>query len=154
MNDREREWREAAELGQTLREAIGRPDCDPRYWDRDGKVIADNDILPVFKKWELLRDSEYCVIRETCTPFAELIATKWIGIEHGWNEGKPLIFETILFKPRGESGEEFRMFYATEAEAEAGHEWLRLECLAPPASRLWSRPDLGKEEAKQEKEKS
>lgn len=144
MNDRERELREAAELGQKIRELIGQPESDPRYFDREGKVIPDDDLLCAHTKWDLLFcDSKYHIVRETCTAFAELIVTVWLGVEHGWREGKPLIFETTLYKPQGSNDEEFHMFDATEAGAEAGHEWLRVVCLDPPESRRWSRPDLG-----------
>ena len=48
-----------------------------------------------------------------------LISTVFLGIDHQWGRGPPLLFETMVFG--GElSGEQVR--YSTLREAKAGHE--------------------------------
>lgn len=65
------------------------------------------------------------------------ISTVWLGLDHRWNKGRPLIFETMLFVPqikvhiingkvhhhnRESIGETWR--YSTEEEAIRGHKML------------------------------
>lgn len=47
------------------------------------------------------------------------ISTVFLGIDHSFGEGPPLIFETMVFANR--AGEEAMWRYSTWAEAEAGH---------------------------------
>ena len=46
------------------------------------------------------------------------VSTVWLGLDHSWDDGPPLIFETMVFGGALE-GEMER--YSTEAEAVAGH---------------------------------
>jgi hypothetical protein len=46
------------------------------------------------------------------------ISTVWLGLDHGWGGGPPLIFETMVFGGPM-SGEMDR--YSTEAQAVEGH---------------------------------
>ena len=48
-----------------------------------------------------------------------LVSTVFLGLDHQWGYGPPLVFETMLFDGP-EDGYQER--YATWAEAEAGHE--------------------------------
>lgn len=48
------------------------------------------------------------------------ISTVWLGLDHSFMNGKPLIFETMVFK--GDSYAELDMErYSTEQEAKEGH---------------------------------
>ena len=52
------------------------------------------------------------------------VSTIWLGLDHGFGEGPPMIFESMAFK---KSGKKFREEidcerYSTEEEARAGHE--------------------------------
>jgi hypothetical protein len=60
------------------------------------------------------------------------VSTVWLGIDHGWGTGPPLIFETLVFG--GPLAEEMER-YSTLEEARYGHEFmlmrltsLRAEC--------------------------
>jgi hypothetical protein len=46
------------------------------------------------------------------------VSTVWLGINHRWGPGPPLIFETMIFGGEHDQG---CMRYATEEQAEAGH---------------------------------
>lgn len=84
----------------------------PLYYDYDGKPI---DVLA----WALLfQDSEARTVgRDQCGPY--LISTVWLGLDHGPHEGKPILFETMVFSPEESDIECVR--YSTWAEAEEGH---------------------------------
>lgn len=62
-----------------------------------------------------------------------LVSTVWLGLDHSFGDGPPLIFETMVFPPDDDGGqswsEEYCERYSSEDEARAGHEtalaWLR-----------------------------
>ena len=47
-----------------------------------------------------------------------LVSTIWLGMNHQWGAGPPLIFETMIF---GGEHDQWQERYSTRAEAEAGH---------------------------------
>lgn len=60
------------------------------------------------------------------------ISTVWFGLDHQWDDnGKPLIFETMIFNKNGFS-EIYMDRYSTWDEAEEGHqkaiEWVNNGC--------------------------
>lgn len=81
------------------------------YYDRKGEPIS-------MDRWVELSVSEYKRIDSTELPGDVLVSTVWLGLNHSWLGGPPLIFETMVFGGRLH-GEMDR--YATEAEAQAGH---------------------------------
>ena len=48
------------------------------------------------------------------------MSTVWLGIDHAWGGGPPVIFETMVFA-EGSSLDEDCHRYCTEAEAKQGH---------------------------------
>jgi hypothetical protein len=46
------------------------------------------------------------------------VSTVFLGLDHGWNEARPLIYETMVF---GGPLDEEQERYSTREEAEAGH---------------------------------
>jgi len=46
------------------------------------------------------------------------VSTVWLGLNHNFGPGKPLIFETMVF---GGEHSDWQDWYSTEAEAIAGH---------------------------------
>ena len=48
------------------------------------------------------------------------VSTVWLGFDHGFGEGPPLIFETMVFGPGQE--DEYQERYATAEEAKVGHQ--------------------------------
>jgi len=47
------------------------------------------------------------------------VSTVFIGLDHGWGEGPPILFETMIF---GGKHDQFQERYPTWDEAVAGHE--------------------------------
>jgi hypothetical protein len=73
-------------------------------------------------RWgELHDDIDYIVVEKTPMMYHDEpveISTVWLGINHNWHDGPPIIFETMVFGGPND-GECFR--YSTEKEAREGH---------------------------------
>lgn len=90
-----------------------------RHYDRNGVVIG-------LLAWgQLFANADYKrVARTTVTDTADPaktydVSTIWIGVDHNWGVGAPLIFETMVF---GEGSDVFaRDRYSTEPQAREGH---------------------------------
>ena len=84
------------------------------YYDINGDEIS----LERFS--ELCRDLDYRRIGRTRVGDA-MVSTVWLGINHNWSEGRPHIFETMIFKG-DDTGEEECWRYPTLERAIAGHQ--------------------------------
>lgn len=85
-----------------------------RHYDKLGMPMRMSDFVEKFEDWEY---------RHICTftnAFCR-VSTVWLGIDHGYNNETPIIFETMVFIC-GESIDCDR--YTTEAEARRGHDAL------------------------------
>lgn len=81
------------------------------YYDRQGREI-DAD------KWsELFRYKEYKRVANTELKGVQ-VSTIWLGLNHQWDGGKPLVFETMVF---GGKHDKCMERYTTESEARIGH---------------------------------
>lgn len=81
-------------------------------FDRDGKPLE-------FMEWAIkMNDAEYKRVARTELGDV-LVSTVWLGLNHSWDDGPPLIFETMIF---GGPHDDWMDRYSTEAEALAGHE--------------------------------
>jgi len=59
-----------------------------------------------------------CIVQQTT--FEEIkVSTVFLGIDHAFGSGPPLLFETMIF---GGKYDEYQERYSTWAQAEAGHE--------------------------------
>jgi hypothetical protein len=73
----------------------------PRYYHRDGTPIQTGDGTADTLIWaELFEDSKGRTIGNVTTLYGERLSTVWLGMDHGWGGGPPLIFETMLFAPK------------------------------------------------------
>mgnify|MGYP001603975392 FL=1 len=81
-------------------------------------------------------DPAYKRVAETTLADGTWVSTVWLGLNHNWAAGPPLIFETMAF----ESGEHLNELetarYATEAQAIAGHARIVRRWKAKVARRL------------------
>lgn len=103
-----------------------------RYYDKDGTPISD--VLAWGKK---LEDIEYKRVAKTTLPDGTWVSTVWLGLDHQYGDGPPLIFETMVFEAEHDLGELDQKRYSTLAEAEDGHNamvkrWLRGRSLDAP----------------------
>lgn len=94
-------------------------------YDREGEPIEDT------MEWaRLMEDLEYKILAQHKVgrgpQGVKFLSTVWLGLNHNFqNAGPPLIFETMLFT-HGAWHTLLQYRYATEEEALATHEILRL----------------------------
>lgn len=100
------------------------------WYDKEGNPLLTDDALVGSSEWErkmneiekLLSDKNYKIIKQEWTPDKKhWVSTVWLGLDHNFGEGPPLIFETMVFK-EGDAGELER--YSTQEEALRGHKKL------------------------------
>ena len=83
----------------------------PTHFYPDGKPIEDDELMPAWKKWAILfeqRDENRFVGTDSGTLYGEKLSTVWLGLDHSWGGGPPLIFETMLFAPTDPDAREDR----------------------------------------------
>jgi hypothetical protein len=86
------------------------------YYSRTGQQITSDEWAALFgqKEYQQLASTHVGV-----SGSQPLVSTIWLGIDHNWGGGEPLIFETMVF---GGSLDQECERYTSEAEAIAGHE--------------------------------
>ena len=97
-----------------------------RFYNKKGEPLS-------MMAWaRLLGDREYATVAYDEIGVAVKVSTVWLGLDHNWGGGRPLIFETMAFTFRDEpyvmpSGDEYwwegveQYRYHTLEEALAGH---------------------------------
>lgn len=83
------------------------------YYARDGSPMSQEEWMVRFG------DEPYKRVARTAIGGDVSVSTVWLGLDHGWSRGQPLIFETMVF---GGPLDEYQERYATLEAAEAGHE--------------------------------
>jgi hypothetical protein len=82
------------------------------WYDLDGNPVGRDD-------WERMWDDfENRQIARTQVGDVD-ISTVWLGLNHQFGDGPPLIFETMIF---GGTHDEWQWRYATKEAALAGHD--------------------------------
>jgi hypothetical protein len=73
----------------------------PHYYHRDGKpIIFDPQLgIPEVTQWATYFENANRQVRQTMTPYGERLSTVFLGMDHSFFGGPPLIFETMLFAP-------------------------------------------------------
>lgn len=98
-----------------------------RFYDKLGNPLT-------LLEWDtFLRertDPDYKRVAQTTLPDGKWISTVWLGYNHQWGEGPPLIFETMVFTSCDYLEDLDIDRYTTLADAEAGHiimvaKWLK-----------------------------
>lgn len=86
----------------------------PMYYRRDGTPYSGT------MEWaEDFEKSDRRVAKDVLAD-GKVVSTVFLGLDHNWGGGKPLIFETMVFSEIG--GEEVDIErYSTEEEAVEGH---------------------------------
>jgi hypothetical protein len=96
------------------------------YYDRDSTPIT---------RLQWARDLENrskVRVAETTLADGTWISTVWLGLDHQFDAGPPLIFETMVFPSPGELVDRECERYSTEAEALAGHDAMVRKWSATP----------------------
>jgi hypothetical protein len=88
------------------------------YYDHDGNPMSHEDWVASF---ENPKD------KHVCQQFVDnyWVSTTWLGLDHNWGGGPPLIFETMVFRAVGGEVISWESLlcerYSTEKEALRGH---------------------------------
>jgi len=85
-----------------------------------GKEAVRVNGVMVWAKW-LEENEDKKIIRQEELSDGKWVSTVFLGLDHNFGGGKPLIFETMVFPKWGELGELDMDRYSTYKEAEAGH---------------------------------
>ena len=87
------------------------------FFDKAGQPISSDEVMR--RRYGPDRKvSDYARIGST--EIGDIhISTVWLGMDHQFEDGPPLIFETMVF---GGPLADYQWRYATEAEAIAGHD--------------------------------
>ena len=91
------------------------------WYNRDGQaidVLTANRLLgdPDYKRVEL---TEVASVTDSSERY--LVSTVWLGLDHSFTGGNPVLFETMVFLNGDTASDEWARRYNTEAEAKAGH---------------------------------
>ena len=82
------------------------------YYDRDGGSITSEQWM------ELRRDDSYWRVGLTDLGRRGRVSTVWLGLNHAYDDGPPVIFETLVFGgPLSDAMER----YTTLEQARVGH---------------------------------
>jgi len=84
----------------------------------DDKYGKPMELMEWAKK---LEDSKYKIIKQTTLPDGKLVSTVWLGLNHNFGAGDPLIFETMVFPNKKDFGELDVDRYSTLEQAKLGH---------------------------------
>ncbi|MBT9166763.1 MAG: hypothetical protein DDT19_00087 [Syntrophomonadaceae bacterium] len=86
-------------------------------------VLRDKQAIPVddVRVWGRAFEKDR-VVRQETLPNGLFVSTVFLGIDHGWSEQKPLIFETMVFPSEADLNELDMERYSTWEEAEQGHQ--------------------------------
>jgi hypothetical protein len=85
--------------------------------DEAGEPVPCPDLL----KWSaFLRDIGHRMVAKTDLPDGAMVSTVFLGTDHQFGDGPPLLFETMIFHGDPGTGDECWR-YATRAEALEGH---------------------------------
>jgi hypothetical protein len=85
------------------------------WYDKKGRAI---DMAEASR---LLEDPNYKGVKEDTLPNGKWVSTVWIGLDHQFGNGPPLIFETMVFSKKGNWQELDRDRYSTQEDALKGH---------------------------------
>lgn len=77
--------------------------------------ILEEDVI----KWAQWYKKANRVVKKTDLPGGVRVSTVFLGIDHNFMGGTPLLFETMIF---GGENNEFQERYSTWEEAEEGHQ--------------------------------
>lgn len=91
--------------------------ADDRYYILEGREIKP---VPDVRTWgAFFNNNEARTVGRDVLDGEVTISTVFLGINHNWGDGPPVLFETMIF---GGEHDEAQWRYHTYDEAEAGHQ--------------------------------
>lgn len=87
--------------------------------DEDGEPMklegSMHEIMLIYSRWRTTHDPH--VFDDTINDIR--ISTVFLGMDHGWGTGPPVLFETMIF---GGEYDEYQRRYYNKIQAKAGHD--------------------------------
>lgn len=90
----------------------------PKYYrlvNKRAVPVAGDDVMVWAREFER---GDKRRVDETRLPGGVRVSTVFLGLDHAWDAGPPLIFETMIF---GGKHDEYQERYSTWKQAVAGH---------------------------------
>ena len=87
---------------------------DKYILDANGDPVECDDLI----KWGKALENETARCVDRTEKNGVLVSTVFLGIDHSFGNGEPLLFETMIF---GGPHDQFTDRYTTRADAQAGH---------------------------------
>lgn len=84
------------------------------YYDMQGNPID-------MQEWVVLFGKKERIIKQETLPNGKFVSTVYLGLDHSFGMGGPLIFETMVFPNKGSWNDIDMERYATLEEAKEGH---------------------------------
>lgn len=89
------------------------------YWILDTEHTPIETDATTWATW--FEDFTHRRITQTTLPNGMWVSTVFLGFDHSFGEGPPILFETMVFKSPQDLDEQDMDRYASYTEAEAGH---------------------------------
>ena len=99
------------------------------WYRRNGQRYRDNEPAIGSPAWQAmmqevekdLTNMDTKLVARDELPDGKVVSTVWLGFDHNYSDGPPLIFETMVFPSEGDWDEIAVDRYSTEQEAMEGH---------------------------------
>lgn len=86
------------------------------YYKLDGKTPVECTLME-YAEW-MQENPDKRIVKQTTLPDGTKISTVFLGLNHAWGDGPPILFETMVF---GGEHDQFQERYETWGQAEEGH---------------------------------
>lgn len=91
----------------------------PTYYRLDGKTPVPTDMYTWATSYDDPRKKRVAITRLYGHEIA--VSTVFLGLDHNWSDGPPILFETMVFALAHPKIDELTERYHTWEEAETGH---------------------------------
>ena len=85
-----------------------------KHYILKNKKLIETDLLT----WAKFMENPERIVKQEYLPNGYEVSTVFLGIDHNFGVGEPLLFETMVF---GKDNEEYIDRYTTYEESEIGH---------------------------------
>ena len=89
------------------------------WYDRQGQPLDVEQANTLLGDMDYKRVALTEITSSSDPSIKHRVSTVWLGCDHSFGEGAPIIFETMVFGIEG--ADEYMQRYATEEQARAGH---------------------------------
>ena len=90
-------------------------------YDPSGKKYDGSDNAAIKQYASDMKDPKKKIVKQTRLKNGMLVSTVWLGINHNFGAGVPLIYETMVFDDFDTFNEVDVVRYSTREEARKGH---------------------------------